>query len=404
MPTTAPLPTHLRVRNANIPARPPSTDDIDRQSIHRSRSRNPSECKRQLSLRSISSLNSNASEAARRLPLPPSDDFIITKAVESSLKQAKSASLLSHKSRDSESKANLPFRRWIKTLNRNTRGRKAVKPRVERWSLNEFENDPVSVEIPETLPVSNRHRKSISWASGSSAFVTAYRSARQSFSTLSDTSIRRNLGTRGSMHGSHQSYSVDRSSVEDAMHLEPFLDEASWGRSVKRSQILEELVDSEESYLSDLKALLNVSHTKQAVAITQALVQVYSTLQASMPELSKNIILQIQRNVNEIFVLHEELLENLHPLLLSIRVIGRKPKLKSSFQRKHRGTRSSYSMEAHIGQETVCFVSPRDSLELARRRSKRPKAIAAGPSEAAYAAAVFEDFVSELRIVCKACG
>ena len=113
-----------------------------------------------------------------------------------------------------------------------------------------------------------------------------------------------------------------------------------------------------------------------------------------MPELSKNNILQIQRNVNEMFELHEELLDKLHPLLMSIRVIGRKPKLRNSFYSKHRATKSTYSMEAYAGRDTACFVNPRDSLELARRRSKRPKAIAAGPNEAAYAATVFEDLVS----------
>ena len=51
------------------------------------------------------------------------------------------------------------------------------------------------------------------------------------------------------------------------MHLEPFLDEVSWERSVKRSQVLEELVDSEESYLSDLKALLNVRNAKASCRV-----------------------------------------------------------------------------------------------------------------------------------------
>ena len=266
-PLTAPLPTHLRVRNPNTPSRPSSTDGIDHQARPLSSGINDSECKRQFSLRSISSLGSDSSEVARRLPLPPSDDFIINKAVESSLRQAKSSSLLSQNLQDSESKSVLPFRRWIKTLNRNTRGRKVVQARVERWPLNEFEDDPIPTEKKETLPVSSKHRKSISWQSGSSAFVTAFRSARQSFSTLSDTSTRRHPGTRSSMHGSRQSQSVDRSSVEEAMHLEPFLDELSWERSVKRSQILEELVDSEESYLSDLKALLNVRNTKASCGV-----------------------------------------------------------------------------------------------------------------------------------------
>lgn len=39
----------------------------------------------------------------------------------------------------------------------------------------------------------------------------------------------------------------------------PLIDDATWARSVQRHKILEELVATEESYIADMKAFLNVS-------------------------------------------------------------------------------------------------------------------------------------------------
>ena len=247
---------HLRVKNKNIPRGSSTPIETERRGGTQS-PRSSIGRKSRLSWRSLSN-----SEVTPRLSLPPPDDPIITKALENSLGKKRSGSLLSADLQDSRSGTNAPFRRWIKTINRNAKGRRAVQPREERWSLDEFDDDLPSSEAKETPSSHIKHRKSISWASGSSAFVTVLRSARQSLSTFSETSSRRDRGsgfTWSSTRGGRHSRSLNRSSADDAMHPTRFLDESSWDRSVKRSQVLEELVQSEESYLSDLKALLNVS-------------------------------------------------------------------------------------------------------------------------------------------------
>lgn len=53
----------------------------------------------------------------------------------------------------------------------------------------------------------------------------------------------------GSKHESHDS---------NISPLGVILDEAAYSRSVQRRRILEELIDSEENYLGDLKVLSNV--------------------------------------------------------------------------------------------------------------------------------------------------
>lgn len=51
---------------------------------------------------------------------------------------------------------------------------------------------------------------------------------------------------------------VNRASMDSNHGSAQIIDEAAWGRAVQRRQTLEELVSSEESYIADLKVLINV--------------------------------------------------------------------------------------------------------------------------------------------------
>ena len=54
-------------------------------------------------------------------------------------------------------------------------------------------------------------------------------------------------------------FSDARVSMEsNAGSLGPVIDEGAWLRSVKRRKVLEELIASEESYIEDMKVLVNV--------------------------------------------------------------------------------------------------------------------------------------------------
>jgi hypothetical protein len=52
---------------------------------------------------------------------------------------------------------------------------------------------------------------------------------------------------------------VRKSTDSNAANLGPILDESAWLRSVQRRKIVEEIISSEESYIGDLKVLINVS-------------------------------------------------------------------------------------------------------------------------------------------------
>jgi hypothetical protein len=66
-------------------------------------------------------------------------------------------------------------------------------------------------------------------------------------------------GNRSS-HYSDARRSLDRGSLDSHRGpLGPVIDESAWLRSLQRRKIVEELIGSEEGYISDLKVLINVS-------------------------------------------------------------------------------------------------------------------------------------------------
>lgn len=77
-------------------------------------------------------------------------------------------------------------------------------------------------------------------------------------------------------------------------------DDGALRRSIKRRQVLQELLSSEESYVADLKALHNL----------------FSTLLASIPTLTTQTRNSIQRNVTDMLHLHEQIIDELHQVAL----------------------------------------------------------------------------------------
>ena len=70
-------------------------------------------------------------------------------------------------------------------------------------------------------------------------------------------------------------------------------------RAVQRRRILEELISSEESYIGDLKVLVDI----------------YETLLATLPALTQPTRHSIKRNLMEILELHEDFLGELHRVI-----------------------------------------------------------------------------------------
>ena len=153
-----------------------------------------------------------------------------------------------------------PFRRWMSTLQRrNAQRRKTVQLREGRWCPNDSDM-PSYDEAPTTDQKASQHKKSSSFSS--SGFVSAVKSASISLATLSvaphSRKGRRSTLIRSSNRSSWVSNSLYRPSTDKSSSSVQIIDEASRERAVKRRLILEEIMTSEEGYVADLKALVNV--------------------------------------------------------------------------------------------------------------------------------------------------
>lgn len=155
-----------------------------------------------------------------------------------------------------------PFRRWMSNIRRKSSKIKAFAPRDDHWYAGDCdEREPITpVPQDEELRVErvHGHQKTSSWSS--SGFVTAVKSATVSLGPLSlahqSRRTRRSTFLRSSKRSSGRSH---RASVDSSQGSGQAVDEAAWARAIQRRRTLEELVSSEESYIADLKVLVNVS-------------------------------------------------------------------------------------------------------------------------------------------------
>ena len=148
-----------------------------------------------------------------------------------------------------------PFNKWVKTLQRRaTHRRKTVS-----CDLNSLGWERKSFSFPARERRS-RHKKSSSGSS--SAFVTAVKSA--SISIASFSVAPRSRQTRTSSHHHRTDRSSKASNIrrlsEDSSYVARgiIIDQAATNRLLQRRRVLEEIITTEESYVADLKFLMNV--------------------------------------------------------------------------------------------------------------------------------------------------
>lgn len=154
------------------------------------------------------------------------------------------------------------FKGWMRNIrHNNSRPKGTLTVRQERWSLDDFD------EVESTKPLDQKvkgHRKSSSWSSN--GFVGAVKSATASLISLSVPSQSRKSrrmvvatnGNRSANRGSQLATPENRSSVDSNNGSAQVIDDAAWERALQRRRTLEELISSEESYIRDLKILVNV--------------------------------------------------------------------------------------------------------------------------------------------------
>jgi len=86
------------------------------------------------------------------------------------------------------------------------------------------------------------------------------------------------------------------STESDAPPFSPLVDERAWMRAVQRRKILEELIATEESYIGDIKALINI----------------YFTLPTSGSSIPISVREALQQTLQQLLRMHEALLSDLH--------------------------------------------------------------------------------------------
>ena len=182
------------------------------------------------------------------------------------------------------------FRRWASTFRRK-RGAHRQKVNGPVTETNSRQN--TTTLAPNWPHEHSCHGKRTSNAS--SRFVATVKTASMSndsmsllprshrCSRVSDTRANRSSDPRSSVDSQRPS------SISST-------DDRALRRSIRRRQVLQELLVSEESYVADLKALHNL----------------FSTLLASIPTISTQTRNAIQRNVTEILHLHEQIVDELH--------------------------------------------------------------------------------------------
>lgn len=146
-----------------------------------------------------------------------------------------------------------PFRRWMSTLRRR---------HLHRRKKQELSFDGgaeiLAVRSPRSTDEHSVRRVSESMTS-SMGFVTTVKTtsvtvASTSIAPMSERAAHKTTRFRNRSINTDARRSIDSSRGG----LVPVLDESAWLRSLQRRKVVEELIASEESYIADLKVLINV--------------------------------------------------------------------------------------------------------------------------------------------------
>lgn len=146
-----------------------------------------------------------------------------------------------------------PFRRWMSTLRR----RHLQRRKKQDLSFDGCK-EVLAIQSPLPMTTSSVRRTSDSITS-SMGFVTTVKTTSI---TIGSTSIAptSESGLQSKFRMGNRSSNVDARRSMESHHggLGHAIDEGAWLRSLQRRKVVEELVASEESYIADLKVLINV--------------------------------------------------------------------------------------------------------------------------------------------------
>ncbi|KAH6689120.1 RSP protein [Plectosphaerella plurivora] len=194
-----------------------------------------------------------------------------------------------------------PFHKWMRTLHKRARQR----PRSASSPWGPHYHLPTNSDGTPSVARSRRSHHARSSSASSYAFVAAVKSASGSLASASAITRQRKTASRSQTHtrterSSRASFTAARLSEDSGFgdRLAP-PDPAAADRAIQRRLILEELINTEEGYIRDVRFLMNV----------------YVTILASLPALSRGLRSSINHNLAEIVELHEDILGDLHRIV-----------------------------------------------------------------------------------------
>ncbi|KAI9692131.1 MAG: hypothetical protein M1822_006361 [Bathelium mastoideum] len=275
-----------------------------------------------------------------------------------------------------------PFRKWINTLRRRRNSDGVNGSEANQQAFLDVQRPRSNLGMFSWRSRPGGARGSTSTASSSIGFVTAMKSATI---TLASTSIHprswrggRIERLRSGERSSGQSGPEIRKSIDSQTpSLGPIMDEAAWMRSLQRRKVLEELVASEESYVADLKVLINV----------------YSNLLTSTSSISTERRALIRRNLDQILEMHEELLGELYSTVPHAEYNqGHARETLSPSRPRHTRFHSLDVLQSR--REEFPARKQRYSLDTSKFAERSPIALLADPQTAARVAVVFKKYVS----------
>lgn len=200
------------------------------------------------------------------------------------------------------------FQHWIRSLRRRA---------MHRSSVRSLAGSAATADNHHKEGLRALRRRKLS-SDSSLAFITAVRSASVSLASASAVARSRRTQIRShgrsrTDHSSRASFAGHRISEDNAAQEQLILpDIDAVQRAAQRRRILEELIATEESYISDLRFLMNV---RSAIIRAGGLLigrQVYITILAALPTLPATLRCSINHNLTEILQLHEEILGEMH--------------------------------------------------------------------------------------------
>jgi hypothetical protein len=145
------------------------------------------------------------------------------------------------------------FRRWMSTLRR----RHLHRCKKQELSFDAGE-DILAVRLPPSTDEHSVRRVSESITS-SMGFVTTVKTTSVTVASTSIAPMSERAEHKTTRFGNRSSNTDARRSIDSNRGgLGPVLDESAWLRSLQRRKVVEELIASEESYIADLKVLINV--------------------------------------------------------------------------------------------------------------------------------------------------